>query len=230
MSLVEITVTFSAAFIGSVMGGATLLVLRRADWLREEPVWLVVEYKQAPSDILRYIQPGTSVANMRKRLGAPVAETKTNFKYRYKNLYLEIDSEDGTTIDSVTLVLPSVADSDTFEVHPINNLESLEQNFVLGETRIEDVMEKDEELETNVSSKSESVAVTKYYGNPGYYQSYVFGVFDGPSAQYDGPETTSTIRDDPAGKVINYVEITREHLDDAAVAHFDFYTFRKLSE
>ena len=68
-------------------------------------------------------------------LGAPVAETGTNFKYRYRNLYVEAESEDGTTIDSVTLVLPSVAEGDTFEIHPIDSVQYPEEDFVLGETR-----------------------------------------------------------------------------------------------
>lgn len=230
MSIPEIAVTFSAAFMATVMGGLTLAAMRRADWFREESVWLAVEYKRAPSDILRYIQPGASVAHMKEMLGAPMVETERDFKYRFKNLYVEAESEDGTTIDSVTLVLPSVADGDAFEIHPIDNVQYPEQDFVLGETRMADVMEGGEDLVDNVSSKSSSVAVTQYYGNPGYYQTYVFGVFDGPSAHYDGPGTNSSMRDDPSDMIVNYVEITREHLDDPGVAHFDFYTFRKLSE
>jgi hypothetical protein len=95
-----------------------------------------------------------------------------------------------------------------------------------------ELMEENEDLVTNVSSKSESVGVAKYYGNPGYYQTYVFGVFDGPSAPYDGPVPEGSVaHDDPSRKVINYVELTRNsELDVSGVAHFDFYTFRKLSE
>ena len=134
MTLPEIVITFSAAFTATVMGGLALAAMRRADWFREKSIWLAVEYKRAPGDILRYVQPGTSVANMRKMLGAPVAETETNFKYRYRNLYVEAESEDGTTIDSVTLVLPSVAEGDTFEIHPIDSVQYPEGDFVLGET------------------------------------------------------------------------------------------------
>jgi len=230
MSIPEIAVTFSAAFVATVMGGLTLAAMRRADWFREESIWLAVEYKRAPGDILRYIQPGTSVAHMKKMLGDPMVETGKDFKYRFKNLYVEAESEDGTTIDSVTLVLPSVANGGAFEIHPIDNAQYPEQDFMLGKTRMGEVMEENEELVENVSSKSESIALTEYYGNPGYYQTYVFGVFDGPSAQYDVPKANSSVRDDPEEKVINYVEITRERLDDPGVAHFDFYTFRKLSE
>jgi len=232
MTLPEIAVTFSAAFTATVMGGLTLAAMRRADWFREESIWLAVEYKRAPSDILRYVQPGTSVANMKKMLGAPVAETETNFKYRFKNLYIEAESEDGITIESLTLVLPSVADGDVFEIHPINGLQYPEGDFLLGETRMGDVIEENDDLVTNVSSKSGSVGIAKYYGNPGYYQTYVFGVFDGPSAPHDGPDPERSVaHDDPSRKVINYVEITnRSELDVSGVAHFDFYMFRKLSE
>ena len=65
-----------AGFIAGVLGTLTVAYLQREGYLFTESRYLLLEHKTVPSDLLRYVQPGTSVANMREMLGAPLAETE----------------------------------------------------------------------------------------------------------------------------------------------------------
>lgn len=92
--------------------------LQREGFLFTKSRYFLLEHKTVPSDLLWYVQPGTSVANMREMLGAPLAETEQTYRYKFDNLYLEVESGDGTTMDSMNLDLPSVNESDDFPIPP----------------------------------------------------------------------------------------------------------------
>jgi hypothetical protein len=216
-----------AGFIAGVLGTLTVAYLQREGYLFTESRYLLLEHKTVPSDLLRYVQPGTSVANMREMLGAPLAETEQTYRYKFDNLYLEAESEDGITIDSMTLVLPSVRESDKFPIPPLDG--GSEPSYVLGELRLGEVAGPDDDIEEATSSKHGVVWVEKYYGNPGHYRSYLFGVFNGPSAPYDmstDRKGGDTLLGDPDDLVVNLVTITGMGTDPPEKAHFDFYTFR----
>jgi hypothetical protein len=55
-----------AGFIAGVLGTLTVAYLQREGYLLTESRYLLLEHKTVPSDLLRYVQPGTSVANMRE--------------------------------------------------------------------------------------------------------------------------------------------------------------------
>lgn len=56
---------------------------------------------------------------MREMLGAPLAETAQTSQYKFENLYLEVESGDGATTDSMNLDLPSANESDDFPIPPL---------------------------------------------------------------------------------------------------------------
>jgi len=216
-----------AGFIAGFLVTVAVAYLQREGYLFTESRHLLLEHKTVPSDMLRYVQPGTSVANMREMLGAPLAETEQTYRYKFDNLYLEVESEDGTTIDSMTLVLPSVDESDDFPIPPLES--QPEPDSVLGALRLGEVAEPEDDIKETTSSKHGIVWVEKYYGNPGHYRNYLFGVFDGPSAPYDmavDREDGDTILGDPDDLVVNLLTITGMGTDPPEKAHFDFYTFR----
>jgi len=222
---------FALSTLAGVIAGFFVTVavayLQREGYLFTESRHLLLENKTVPSDLLRYVQPGTSVANMREMLGAPLTETERTYRYKFDNLYLEVESEDGTTIDSMTLVLPSVDESDDFPIPPLES--HPEPDYVLGELRLGEVAEPEDDIKETTSSKHGIVWVEKYYGNPGHYRNYLFGVFDGPAAPYDvsiDREDGETTLGDPDELVVNLLTITEMGADPPEKAYFDFYTFR----
>lgn len=96
---------------------ATLAVayLQRGGFLFTESRHLLLEHNTLPSDLPWYVQPGTSVAKCGKCWG----RLSPKRQYKFENLYLEVESGDGTTTDSMNLDLPSVNESDDFPIPPL---------------------------------------------------------------------------------------------------------------
>jgi hypothetical protein len=213
--------------LGGVLASLLIALLQRNSYFYTEPKQVLLEHKAVPSDLLAYIYPGTSIANLRDMLGPPFAETERSLKYKFKNLLLEVDTRDGVTIDTLTLVLPSVEEADEFPIPPLTSTQGAE--YVLGTLRLGEVMTHQDDLLEDTSSKHGAISVAKYFGNPGYYCNFLFGVFDGPGARYDGPlgpDDGSTLFGRPDDLIVNVLTISHMDADVPEMAVFDFYSFR----
>lgn len=228
----EITLSLiGSLFVGLLVWSAQRW-LQRKGYVRVEPEVLQLEYKRAPTDLLRYVRPGTSVANMKEHLGAPFSvatheilkyPNATTYQYKFSNLNLEAYSQDGITIHVMTLVLPRIGDADHFEVPMLQHV----NGFVLGRDCLGKVLGDNDEVQRDTSSKHGSLTVEKYYGNPGQYRRYRFGVFSGPSAPYDyldEPINSSGV--DPSKLIVNLFSLTSENGDFSYYLHYHFYAFR----
>lgn len=228
----NLVLSLTSSFVVGLVAWFTQRWLQRKGYVRVEPEVLQLEHKRAPTDLLRYVKPGTSTANMREQLGAPFSTDSrgteenpdaTIYRYKFSNLNLEAYSKDGATIHIMTLVLPSVRGPDCFSVPMLGSVE----DFVLGRDYLGKVLEEQDNPDWRTSSKHGLLAVEKYYGNPGQYRRYRFGVFTGPSAPYDLDTGSAGFRDtSPAELKINYFSLTGENGGFLDSRHYNFYEFR----
>ena len=210
--MLEIIVTTLAAIVASVAAWYF------TEWRKNNTARL--ENPRAPSNLLHHLAPGAAISKMRELLGAPYAEQSGRYSYRFSNLLLQIASEDRTTIDAVGLILPRSDKRAAFEIHPLN--------LVLGKMTIADVLEHDAKIKRETSSKHLLISVDRYYGNPGFYREYSFGVFSGPVATYPDQNIEWDIKKDrlltnPKDLKINWVTISTGLKKGF---HIDFWAFR----
>lgn len=206
--------------------------LERKGYISHERETLHLEHKKAPTDLLRYVRPGTSVANMKEHLGAPFSmdthstnehASAVTYRYKFSNLNLEAYSRDGITIHVMTLVLPRVEGADHFYVPMLEHVNS----FMFGRDCLGTVTGKTDEVRSETSSKHGVLISEKFYGNPGQYRKYRFGVFSGPSAPYDA--ANSTIISSEASQdelIVNFFSLTSENGKFYRRLHYNFYAFR----
>ncbi len=85
-------------------------------------------------------------------------------------------SSDDRSVDGITLILPKFNRRNRFPI-PLTT-------FVLGKTTLADVMDKETQIEKDFSSKHWQLSVEQFYGFPGNYNYYTYGVFTGLRCEY----------------------------------------------
>jgi hypothetical protein len=135
--------------------------------------------KRAPKNLFEYVKPGTSLARVREVLGPPHGESDGQFRYVFAEACVQIDSADKIAVDSVSAGLTSVARRNRFHVWPIADL-------VLGKTTFASVLDPDDKVEFDYSSKFYHFYVLKYFGFPGFYWNYALGYLECPGISPDG--------------------------------------------
>ena len=193
-------------------------------------VWYLTEWRKnnkarlesprAPANLLHHLAPGAATSKMRELLGAPYAEQPGRFSYRFSNLLLQIEAEDHTTIDAVGMILPRIDRKPGFEIYPLK--------LTLGKMTMADILEDDATIERETSSKHLLLSIDRYYGNPGFYREYSFGVFHGPGADYPWKDIewdfeNDQLLTDPKKLKVNWVTITNGLKQGFSI---DFWAFR----
>jgi hypothetical protein len=140
-------------------------------------VFKPVDFKtpNAPKDIFEYIIPGVSPAFIKDRLKSPNFENESSHVYKFSNLYLELIFAD-SKVETINAILPDLAFK-KFKVHPFD--------FYFGKIRMKDVYENPTHIIKDGSSKFGAIWIEEYYGNPGHYNYYCFGVYVGPGVRYN---------------------------------------------
>lgn len=164
-----------------------------------------VSYKRAPKNLFAHIKPGASMARVKELLGPPHQETDGQYRYAFSEACVQVDSCDKTTVDSVSVGLRSVARRNRFHVLPIDNI-------LLGKTTFASIVEANDKVVFDYSSKFYHFYVVKYYGFPGFYWNYALGYLECPGVSPDeyhwSPNAQS--RDEiPKKMTINWACVTR---------------------
>jgi len=179
-----------------------------------------VRLKNTPKNFFQYLQPGSSLAKAREILGQPVHDTEYSMIFKMRDMNIQI-WKDGESVETICAVLPKFKLFKRFKIYPLDHK--------LGSVKIKDVIDEHGEIEYGTSSKSGSAWVHSYFGNPGYYNYYTFGIFDGPSAHYPTnkfPELhvpTSKLSKKTKKLKFNYVSISSKEGQGIA---FDFHAMR----
>lgn len=176
--------------------------------------------KKAPENILTHIVSQSSVAHANELLGAPFSQEPGQWSYKFANALFQYRSKDSMSVDSVLLVIPEIKKNPKFEI-PYTQ-------FRLGRITLANVVEDGSLFERDTSSKHGLISTECYYGNPGNYLYFTFGIFMGPGADYpmdqiewdyDNQKVSTNLQ-----KVkINFVCISN---DSGQGGWFDFWAFK----
>lgn len=161
-------------------------------------VWFIIElvkrsglrnYKQnkAPLNILEHVYPGVTLIKAQEILGAPYIEDKNILIYKFSNLFVQLSTQESKSVSAVTKMLPSLQKHNKFKVYPLN--------YVLGELKFGDQNFSAEDIILDSSSKFVAAWVELYFGNPGYYRDYTFGIFSGAGVRYEDEKLHLYLKD-----------------------------------
>ncbi len=130
-------------------------------------------YRMAPKNLLEVIGPTTSRRKVEELLGAPHYMTEQISAYRFANALLQVQY-DGDSVFVVCLASLSLRWPNRFTVFPLP--------FVLGKTTVQDLYEASPEdpksLLLEFSTKFFVQWRSYYFGFPGRYFYYTFGVME----------------------------------------------------
>jgi hypothetical protein len=173
--------------------------------------------KRAPKNLFEYVKPGTSLAKVREILGSPHGEAGSQLRYVFSEACVQIDSADMIAVDSVSVGLSSVARKNRFHVWPIADM-------VLGKTKFASILDSEDKIEFDYSSKFYHFYVLKYFGFPGCYWNYALGYLECPRISPDGhhwsPDSQSR-EEIPKEMSINWACVTRQ----SEPPPFNYYGF-----
>lgn len=161
-----------------------LILWRLKDWLTHK-LNPDIKLKKAPKNLLKHITPGVTLEKVRELLSAPYFDDTNKMIYKFKNVNLEI-RKDGKRVSTIILILKKFGIGRKYPIHPTQ--------FTLGKVTLGDVLESQKNLGVETSSKHGQIWIERYFGNPGYYRYYTFGIFNGPSAiyPYDFPDFSTS--------------------------------------
>jgi hypothetical protein len=154
---------------------------------------------------------------MKDILGTPHQEAEGEYRYTFEEICIQINTADRSTIDSVSAGLTRVIRSNRFDIWPLSDI-------TLGKTTFASLVEMDDRVFFENSSKFYHFYITKYFGFPGLYWNYAVGVLECPGVFPSGfhwsPDTESR-EQIPKEMKINWVCVTR--LPEAPA--FNYYGF-----
>ena len=216
MSYLNSVLIFLNSILITVIGG--LIFWRLREWLSNK-INPDIRFEKAPRNILKHITPGVTVEKVKELLGAPYYDDQGRLIYKFKHLNIEFKVE-SDRITTIILLLKNFGFRRKYPIHPTK--------YTLGKTTLGDVIHNQENLGVEVASKHGKVWIERYFGNPGYYWNYTFGIFDGPSAQYphDFPEFSTSeqrIFGDYDDLKVNFIAVSNKENNGAT---FDFFAMR----
>lgn len=198
---------------------AALIIWRLKDWLSTK-INPDIKFNKAPKNLLRHITPGVTIEKVREILGTPYYNDANKLTYKFNSLNLEVKKEDNK-VETIILVLKKFGIRNKYPIHPTD--------YVLGSVTLGDVIDHpQEDFGVDISSKHGQVWIERYFGNPGHYWNYTFGILDGPGALYpdDFPDFDTEeqkIYGDYEYLKVNFVAVSNK----SGQGHvFDFYAMR----
>ncbi len=172
-----------------------------------------------PENILSQLNPGTSINFTKELLGEPKIQedledesqnkTETIYVWHFNNAFISIRSIDNQSIETITLIKSSMEQSDKFTIYPLN--------YELGNLQYSDIKDLCESSQKNYSSKFYSLFTKCYFGNPGKYYSFEFGLFEGGNVIYN-----QAIDDINVGP-FNYVSISSNESNFSNIFFWGYY-------
>ena len=142
---------------------------------------------------------------MKEVLGVPHKENEGQYCYVFADACIQIDAQDRSTIDAVSVGIRTVGWRNHFQLWPMRKL-------VIGKTSFKDVVEDDDAIEHSSSSKHFHFYVVKYYGFPGFYWTYAMGFLECPGVlpgDLDWFPSQNSKDEIPAKLKINWGCVTR---------------------
>ena len=163
---------------------------------------------RAPVNLFVHAQPYVTLEHCRDIFGSPYRVDGCWITFRFNDIYLQVTSKDGITAMSVDVLLRRHRAFTTFPVYPLK--------FVLGRLKLSDVLDGNNHLQREYSSKFYCIFTNRYFGNPGNYHHYLFGVYSGSGIR--GPKFTwdninCRLQSDPARIPINWIKISSSATD-----------------
>lgn len=172
---------------------------------------------RAPVNLFEHAQPYASLDHLREVFGTPYRSDKQWITYRFQELFLQITTKDLTTVETINVLIRKRGLLKTFQIYPLQ--------YILGKITLSDVMDSERKLTIEGSSKYCAVYTQQFFGFPGKYNHYTFGIYSGPgihSVDFEVTPERDGLASDPKKAVINWVHI------GSSAQHFmtpDFYHF-----
>jgi len=162
-----------------------------------------VKELRAPVNLFEHIQPYVSIEHLRDVFGVPYRTEQGWITFKFSDVFVQIVSKDGTTVSSADVLLRRIS---PFTIFPVYLLE-----YVLGKSTLASILDSDSEIKKEYSSKFFCVYVNRYFGFPGKYNHYTFGVYSGPgirAPKYKWNNKINKLESDPNRVLVNWVRIT----------------------
>jgi len=202
------------------LGGS--LAGRGADWALEQLKQLKrprIELKRAPENVFSHLPPGTSLARVREVLGTPHREDAGFYSFRFSDALIQVGPNDRESVESISVVIPQLGRRTRFPVYPLP--------LVLGKATLGDVLKLDPEaqIKKEFSSKYWCFWTESYFGFPGLYRHYLFGVMEAPCAQppeFEWDHENERLKSDPNTVRVNWAAVSA---NQGAAETFNFWAF-----
>lgn len=210
-AMIEAALTFLSKIAG---GFVTRWVTKLIDRFKRPKVTL----RRAPENMFDQLCPGTSLERMREILGAPHRESDGQYSYSFRDALVQIRSKDQKSITSVAVAIPRIDKKSQFAIPPTA--------LVLGKVRLNQVLPDSESgLKKDSSTKHWGIWVRNYYGFPGLYRYYTFGVLEAPCLEcpsFEWDHATDTLKSKPEDVIINWASVSSSSEEGE---WFDFWAF-----
>lgn len=162
-----------------------------------------------PSNILEVIHPYTNQGKVVELLGAPHHKDRNQVTYRFSNAFLQILYDETGAVDTVTVAALRTRWPNRTNIHPLS--------FKLNKNTMADVSEaRPMVLKRDGSSKFNVYWRSEYFGFPGSYNYFSFGVIEAatwpgltmpPSVEYSWDDS---ILQRPEKVRFNIVAVSRD--------------------
>lgn len=165
-----------------------------------------VRQPNTPINFFEYLQPGNNVAKAKEILGEPIYKSDVVMIFKMNDVNIQIIKKEAK-IETITAILPKFMWFKLFVIYPLKHK--------LGSVKICDVIKYADEIKYDTSSKHGSAWIECFFGNPGKYNYYTFGIFNGPSAiyPYKFPKLHVSIEDldnEILNQKFNYISISNK--------------------
>ncbi len=161
----------------------------------------IYETRIVPKNILTKLYPGVSIKYAKLLLGEANIVTEASVHiWHFDNASIHIASDDNQSIDAISLVKASMEQPDEFTVYPFN--------YLLGTLKRDDLKDYGcSPVKEDHSFKDYGVYTKCFFGNPGNYWKFEFGIYRGGRIAYANPNHTIDISSEP----FNIVCISRNN-------------------
>ena len=157
----------------------------------------------APTNIFEYAQPYAGLQYLRAVLGEPHRVEKKWATFRFRDLYLQVMLGDSDSVEELSVLTRKPTWLGRYTVYPLH--------YVLGEVTLADVVESGQAFVVEGSSMFCTVHVQRYFGFPGKYNYYTFGIYSGPgvrSVEFAITKDRSGLATNPEDALVNWIHIS----------------------
>jgi len=199
----------------------TSLVGRAIDWAIARFRRPSIELKRAPENLFEHLAPGTSLARVREVLGTPQRVETEWHSFTFNDAFVQVGSRDGQTVEWIGVVLPRIGRRARF---PLGILP-----LELGRSTLGDVLalspDTEVEIKKDSSSKHWCFWTECYFGFPGLYRHYLFGVIEAPNVippKFDWDHANDRLASEPKNVRLNWMAVSASA---GSAESFNFWAF-----